>query len=51
MARSLLDHDALRRLRRGFQRVEHLDLGEGTHARYEELARSLIALHGPTAVN
>ena len=51
MARSLLDHDAMRRLRQGFLRVEHVDLGEGVHQRYEEVARSLIALHGQAALS
>jgi hemerythrin-like domain-containing protein len=49
MARSLLDHDAMRRLRHGFMQVERVDLGEGAHERYEELARNLIAVHGQGA--
>jgi hemerythrin-like domain-containing protein len=43
MAKSMLDHDAVQRLRAGFERVEHVDMGEGAHLRYEELARRLVA--------
>jgi hemerythrin-like domain-containing protein len=43
MAKSMLDHAAVERLRAGFLRVEHVDMGEGAHGRYEELARSLTA--------
>jgi hemerythrin-like domain-containing protein len=43
MAKSMLDHAAVARLRAGFERVEHVDMGEGAHCRYEELARSLTA--------
>ena len=46
MARSMLDHEAVQRLRAGFERVEHLDMGEGAHLRYEELARSIVADSG-----
>ena len=50
MARSLLDHDAMRRLRQGFLQVEHMDLGAGAHERWEELARNLVAVHGQAAI-
>jgi hemerythrin-like domain-containing protein len=46
MARSLLDRTVMQRLSKGFAEVEHLDVGEGEHARYEELASSLVAVHG-----
>jgi hemerythrin-like domain-containing protein len=46
MARSLLDRTVMQRLSKGFAKVEHLDVGEGEHARYEELACSLVAVHG-----
>jgi len=46
MARSMLDHDAVQRLRAGFERVEHVDMGDGAHLRYEELARRLVADQG-----
>ena len=43
MARMMLDHEAVQRLRAGFERVEHVDMGEGAHLRYEQLARRLVA--------
>ncbi|MFY9341893.1 MAG: hemerythrin domain-containing protein [Planctomycetota bacterium] len=43
MAKSMLDEAAVARLRTAFARVEHHDMGEGAHARYEELARHLAA--------
>ncbi|MBX3462971.1 MAG: hemerythrin domain-containing protein [Planctomycetes bacterium] len=41
LARSMLDAAAVARLQAGFARVEHDDLGEGVHGRYEQLARDL----------
>jgi len=43
MAKSVLDQAAVARLRRGFARVDHHDLGAGSHGKYEELARGLAA--------
>jgi hemerythrin-like domain-containing protein len=43
MAKLMLGHEAVRRLRQGFQRVEHELMGEGTHCRYQALAQSLCA--------
>ena len=50
MAKSMLDHAAVQRLRAGFERVEHDDMGAGAHCRYEELARSLVANSGVTVI-
>lgn len=41
MAKSMLPHDAVQRVREGFARVEHVDMGEGAHCRYEALAKTL----------
>jgi hemerythrin-like domain-containing protein len=43
MAKSVLDQAAVERLRRGFAAVEQRDLGVGSHALYEQLARELAA--------
>lgn len=51
MAKSMLDGAAVERLRRGFQRVEQDVMGEGTHCRYEELARALCADHDTPAAH
>jgi len=41
MADRMLGELGQRELLHGFERVEHHDLGSGTHERYVELARSL----------
>lgn len=43
LAKSVLQKTAVDRIRRGFERVENDDLGQGAHCRYEELARNLVA--------
>jgi len=56
MADQMLGEEAQRQLMGSFERVEHHDLGPGTHERYLELARSLCgrlgiewAQHAPAA--
>jgi hemerythrin-like domain-containing protein len=46
MAERMLGADGERELARAFERVEHHDLGPGTHERYLQLARSLCARLG-----
>ncbi|HEX5051494.1 MAG TPA: hemerythrin domain-containing protein [Planctomycetota bacterium] len=41
LAKSMLDEAAVQRLRAGFARVEHEDIGDGAHGRFEQLARQL----------
>ena len=56
MADQMLGEETQRELALSFERVEHHDLGPGTHERYLEVARSLCgrlgvewALHAPAA--
>jgi hemerythrin-like domain-containing protein len=46
MADQMLGEERQGELMRDFERVEHADLGHGTHERYVELARSLCARLG-----
>jgi hemerythrin-like domain-containing protein len=41
MARTLLGEEAFARVRRGFSRIEHTDMGTGAHERFELLAKAL----------
>jgi hemerythrin-like domain-containing protein len=47
MSKSVLDQAAVARLRAGFAKVEREDMGEGTHCRYEDLAREIVAAAAP----
>ena len=49
MARAALDAVAIGRLRAGFARIEHVDMGPGAHQRFEALARALAEEAGEPA--